>query len=186
MNSRAVIVILFISLLFSYGCAQPKDSTTGAISIGDTQISADEFELAFRSSSFGVSNTQAARKDFLDNFITRKLIVMEARQAGLDKDPVFMKNVEFFWQQSLIKMMVDRKIKELSTKMSVTDSDVKNYYEIYKDAEFKGAPLPEVYEKIKWIILNNKQKEAMDAWLNSLKNKSKISINHRLLKIDNK
>jgi len=182
MFKRTVFITLFFSLLFCYGCSQSKKAPV-AIQIGKTGISASEFNMAFKSSSFSTADTPVSRKDFLDNFIMRKLIVLEGTAAGLDKDPEFMKNVEFFWQQSLIKMMIDRKIKELSSKVKVSDSDVKNYYEIYKDAEFKGAPLAEVYENIKWIVLNKKQKEAMDAWLNSLKNKSKVNINYNLLKI---
>jgi len=183
MFKKTVFIALLAFLLFSYGCGQSK-KPPAAIKIGKADISANEFDTAFKNSSFSTADTPASRKDFLDNFIMRRLIVLEAKDAGLDKDPEFMKNAEFFWQQSLVKMMVDKKIKELSSKIRVNDSDVKNYYEIYKDAEFTGAPLAQVYDRIKWIILNKKQKEAMDMWLNSLKSKSKVNINYKLLKID--
>ena len=183
MLKKTIFIILLFSLFSCYGCGQSKNPPA-AIKIGKTDISANEFDVAFKNSSFSTSDTPASRKDFLDNFITRNLIVLEAKETGLDKDPEFLKNAEYFWQQSLMNMMLDKKVKEISSKIRVTDSDVKNYYEIYKDTEFKGAPLTEVYDKVKWTIFNKKQGEAMDQWLKSLKNKSKVDINYKILKIN--
>ena len=94
-----------------------------------------------------------------------------------------MKNVQFFWQQSLIKLVLDKKIKELALSIKVNDSEVKDYYQANKDTEFKAAELPAVYDQIKWLILNKKQNALLDDWVNSLRNKSNISVNKSLLKI---
>ena len=102
--------------------------------------------------------------------------------AAMDKDPEFLNNVQFFWQQSLIKLVLDKKIKEIALHIKVNDGEIRDYYQANKDTEFKAQDLPAVYDQIKWLILNKKQKAMLDDWVNSLHSESKISINKSLLK----
>ena len=177
------MIFVFLALFLLYGCESSK-TPPAAIKIDKINITTEEFEDAFKNSPYATENSEASRKEFLNNYVTRLLILKEAEKVGLDKEPSFLKNVQFFWQQSLIKMMLDRKIKDLSTSIRVTDSEIKTYYDSHKESEFKDKELSSVYEKIKWLVLNDKQKKSMDAWLNSVKGASRISIDYKLLKIN--
>jgi len=177
---KRIIAIAFI-IFFLCGCGRAKEPA--AIKIGNVSASASDFERAFKESPYSAVNTVESRREFLDNYITRMLILKGAVEKGLDKDEEFLKNVESFWQQSLIKIMLDRKIKELSKNVEVSDIEIKDYYEAHKSTEFKDKGLQFVYEDIKWKILNNKQQEPVNAWLNSLKKSSEIDIDYNLLKI---
>lgn len=181
MNMLPRLIPVFISICLLCGCGQ-KDEKPAAIKIDNIRITSGEYSEAFRNSPYASSDTPEARKEFLDNFITRMLILREAERTGMDKDPEFLKNVQFFWQQSLIKMVLDSKIKELASHVRVAESEVKNYYDANKDTEFKGQEMSAVYDRIKWMILNQKQKALMDDWVNSLKAESKITVNNDLLK----
>jgi len=183
MPTRIAVILLSICLLL--GCS-PAKKPTAVITIDSINITANEFEKAFESSPYAIDTSMASKKAFLDNYILRMLILKEAERAGLNKDPEFLRNVELFWQQSLIKMMLDKKTKLIYSNLKVDDSEINSYYESRKDTEFKNKDLSLVYADIKWMLLNKKQKDAVDAWLNSVKDNSNIKINYKELGIDNK
>lgn len=178
-------LILFILFLIS-GCQGKKQGSPVAIEIDKMKITAAEFEDAFNKSFFAKASGPSARKEFLDNFIIRKLILREAEREGLDKSPKFLQDVELFWQQSLLKLMLDRKARELSINLAVDDSEVKKYYDAHRDAEFSGKTLEEAYGQIKFLILQNKGTEALSGWTDSLREKSSVKIGQELLNIEAK
>jgi hypothetical protein len=163
-------------------CAN-KDKSSPAIKIAGTTFTADEFEELFKNSPYAIVGNAEARKEFLDNLITRILILKEAEKLGLDKDANFLKSVEFFWQQSLLKLTIDKKTKELALNVRIEDKEVRDYYELHKDKEFKNKAPEEVYSEIKWLLLMNKQRAALEVWMDSLKEKSKVEINYEALNI---
>lgn len=178
------IIPIFVSICLLCGCDTAK-KPPAAVKIDNINVTAAEYDEAFSNSPYAASdNTAEARKEFLNNFITRMLILREAERTGEDKNPEFLKNVQFFWQQSLIKMVLDRKIKEFSLHINVDDREVRDYYQANKDTEFAGKDLSAVYDQIKWLIMNKKQKALLDDWVSSLHGGSKIDIDYKLLKIE--
>jgi hypothetical protein len=168
-----------------YGCSgKPVDKSPTVIKIDNIVITSNEYDEAVKESQYASSDTLEARKEFLEHYLTKLLILREAERVGADKDPEFLKNVQLFWQQSLVKMMLDRKIKEIVSHVGVDDSEIKDYYFANKNSEFKDRELPAVYDDIKWMILNKKQSALLEDWLGSLRQASKIDINYKLLKIE--
>lgn len=53
-------------------------------------------------------------KSFLDSVITRELLIQEAIKQGIHKEEAFRKSVEIFYEQSLVKILVDRRFELLS------------------------------------------------------------------------
>ena len=106
-----VICVLLCFVLLNGGCA-PQEKP--AIIIGTINTSAEEFESAFNKSIFARSPTPEVRQGFIDTYIDRKLILKEAEKQGLDKDKDFLASVQLFWEQSLLKLVLNAKIKELS------------------------------------------------------------------------
>ncbi|OQX81415.1 MAG: hypothetical protein B6D56_02455 [Candidatus Omnitrophica bacterium 4484_70.1] len=174
-------LILMLVIFSLWGCGQ-KGKKKAAIKIGKIEVTAQEFEEAFNLSSFAQENS-SAKKEFLDTFISRKLILKEAEREGLDKDPEFLRDVQLFWEQSLLKLMLSRKMKSLSTHIKVGEDEIRRYYSMHKDKEFSHKPLVEVRDKIKWFLFNQKQKQALQDWINSLKRKTRIDIDYKALNI---
>ena len=173
------LFFLFLSLLF-VGCTSKKNV---AIKIGKIEITKEEFDDAFSNSSYAKQGK--SKEEFLENFISRKLILKEAERLGLDKDPKFLKNIQLFWEQSLLKMTLSRKIKELSFGIHVSDKEVRDYYLTHQD-DFKDKKLEEVYDRIKWILFAQKQRQAIQDWINSLKEKTPIYVDYKALGIKKK
>jgi len=180
---RRFSFVLFLLFIFS-GCQGVKQDSPVAIEIGKMKVTVAEFEEALKSSSFAKGSGPSAKREFLDNFITRKLILREAEREGLDKDPKFLKDVELFWQQSLLKLMLDKKIKELSLDSRVEDEEVRSYYQARRDTDFANRTLEEVYDQIKFLILWEKQRQSLSAWTDSLKKGSNVKIRYELLNIE--
>jgi len=172
-------LILIVAMAFSSGCAKNEPT---AIRIGDVQFSPSEFERAFKNSGF-VSKGEKGRKLFLENFVSTRLILKEAGDRGLDKNSDFLEEVQSYWEQGLIKLMLTEKDKELARDLKVTASEVQDYYHKNKDTDFAGQKFEDVAEEIRWILAQEKQQAAMSAWFNDLKIRTNIEIDRQLLGI---
>ena len=115
------IMFLFaIMLMAGCACPLPKDKKILA-KINNYEITLSEFEEQFQESSYAKDNTPEAKKDFLKVLIGRKLILQDAQQKNLDKKKEFLRMIERFWEQSLLKLALQQKSQEIAN-----STDVKN------------------------------------------------------------
>ena len=178
---KTFILTLFICFVIStYGCAKKEKP---AIRIGSIEITAKEFEAALKRSSYASPPTTEGRKEFLDVFINRKIILREAERLGLAKDPEFLESVQFFWEQALLKLALNQKIKEISSPIKITEEEINEYYEAHK-AEYAGKDVNENRGQISLQLFKEKQRKALDEWANSLKKNTKIKVNYKLLGLE--
>lgn len=177
---RSLLLTIGIILIFSVcGCSKKEKA---AIKIGNIEISAKEFNDALKTSEFAAGDPNQ-RKLFLENYISRRLILQEAEKLGMDRDPQFLQSIQLFWEQSLLKLALARKINELTFSTRVDDAEVRSFYEKYKEKDFTGKELSEVYDSIKLLISKVKQRKAIQNWTNSLERQAKIQIDYKLLGI---
>ena len=176
---RKIIVLVLAALLIS-GCTWFKEKEKPAIKIGRVKISPEEFQMEFELSNFAKSGK---KKEFLDLFISRKLILLEAEKLGLDKDREFLRDVQDFWEQSLLKITLGRKMKELISGINISEGEVKSYYEENKD-DFADKEFEQAYAQIKWMLLRDKQKDEVQNWVDSLKKDTEVSIDYKLLGVE--
>ena len=103
-------LILCLVLLGLAGCGNPQTPSKDVVArVGNYVITRQEFEEAYKDSSYGAQGTFASRKIFLNNMINQKLILLDAENKGLDKNKEFLKMVENFWQQSLLTSAMQEK-----------------------------------------------------------------------------
>ena len=176
-------IVFFIWLVFLFSGCGSYEGEEAAIKIGEIKVTASEFNHAFQASQFAHLG-EAAKEEFLDTFISRKLILKEAERRGLDKDAQFLQDIQLFWEQSLLKRALSLKIKELALEAKVTDKEIRSYYQSHKDIEFTDKKLEEVYGQIRWIVFKGRQKEVIGEWADSLKKDAKIEIDYKRLGIE--
>jgi len=140
--------------LFICGCTPQEKNKQILAKINNYEVSAHEFEQEFQDSAYSRTDTLEARKEFLNLLINQKLILQDAQAKGLDRNASFLKMIEKFWEQSLLKLVLDKKSAEISKTLRTTDRE---------SAREQG-------EKI------------MDDWIDSLHKNAKIKINYDLLK----
>jgi len=178
---RYIAVLLLV--LCASGCEPREQKKPVALRVGDISITADEFNEAYERSMFVPGESNLTKKEFLDMFVKRRLLLKEAEKANLHTDERFLKSVEYFWQQSLLKLVIDRQLKEISVKVDVTEKEVRDYYEVNK-ANFGGKTYEEKRERIKFMLLREKQQKALEDWMTGLKNNVKITADNKALGLE--
>ncbi|MDD5568536.1 MAG: hypothetical protein PHY88_04965 [Candidatus Omnitrophica bacterium] len=163
---RKYAVILLCGL-FILGCAGKPQGKILA-KVGNYEITEKEFEEEFRASIYGRNDTPESRREFLNILIDRKLILLDAQKKGLDKTRNFLKMVERFWEQSLLKLALDRKNNEIAGLVFVSDKEVKEAYEAMLKEAKADKPYEKMYQQIKWQLIRQKEYQAMSDWLADL------------------
>lgn len=174
------LAFIAIMILLGISCASREEIV---ISMGEITITKSEFEKEFKKFNLSKLDTEETRKEFLKSLINRKLILREAEEKKLDKDPAFLEAVQDFWEQALLKLSADKKSRELFITIKVDDSEIVNFYNANKD-RFAGKTLDEAYPEIRLDIFKEKQNKAVLEWMDALKKKANIKINYKALGIE--
>lgn len=120
-------ILLLISVLIGYALMpEPSSKKRAALIINDKTVDTDEFEKLFSSQSASPLD----RENFINSLITRELLIQESRKEGIDKEESFRRSIQNFYEQSLIKLLMDRKFASLCT--SITDKELDRYISIMK------------------------------------------------------
>ena len=61
----------------------------------------------------------------IDSLVTKQLLLDEAQRLGLDKEEEFRKALKDYYEQSLIKVLADRKLQSVT--VSVSEQDIDRY-----------------------------------------------------------
>jgi len=179
--NKNLLFILCLSLIL-VGCTCPiKPKKVVLARINNYDITKEEFETEFKESSFGRTDTLESRKEFLNNLISRKLILQEAQKSGLDKQQNFLKLIEKFWEQSLLKLSLDKKTQEIAGSVKISDREVEGLYKELAKAGKTDKPYAQIYNELKWQILKAKEAQRMSEWLEVLRKNARIQVNEALL-----
>lgn len=177
-------LLFLLALIFIVSCGRVAKEKIALVKINNYEISKEEFEDEFKASSFGRIGSLASRKEFLDNLINRKLILQDAQRRGLGQDKGFLKMIERFWEQSLLKLALDKKSKEIAGSALVSDKTIEEgYQKMLRDGKTDKS-YDQMYQQIKWEITKLKETKAMNDWVAWLRKKAEIKINDALLKLD--
>ncbi len=124
------IFILGLAASFS-GCdAKPSAKADAVAVVNGTAIDKQEFEkeLTLRAAqdpSFKMTPETLA--DQLDMMINRKLLIEEAIHRKLSEDDRFKTSIRIFWEQTLIRLLMDHLSKEFEPAPS-SEGEIKDYY----------------------------------------------------------
>jgi predicted patatin/cPLA2 family phospholipase len=121
--------------------------------------------------------TEDGRKKYLDGLIEKEILLQEAQRQGIERENDFMKSIENYWEQALLRILLERKSKEISNLVNVYDNEIEEYY---KNSGEKQS-FSKVKNEIRDIIKQKKQTDAMDAWIEELKKKSCVKVNENVL-----
>lgn len=119
-----LVIMVFFSGLAIYGLFDTHvEISKPVLSVNDRIISEAEFESALKENPSGMS-----REQFADSLIDKQLLIQEAIRMEIDEDENFRSSVEKFYEQSLIKILLDRKLKSII--VDVTIEEMGKYEEL--------------------------------------------------------
>ena len=115
----ATILVLFC--LYCYGCkpAQPQGEVLAKIN--DYVLTVEDFKSELKHSPYTVSNMDT-REDLIDLIIRRELLVQEAQRQGLDRNDDFMRTIERYWKQTLVKEILKAENKRLKESIGAKEA----------------------------------------------------------------
>jgi len=114
----AILVAAVILIVYQFLADKPQLPSNAAIIVNERVISLDEFRKLKPAHD-------ESKEDFINTLITKELLIQEAQKQGFDKEESFRRSVQNFYEQSLIKALMDKKFSSL--KESVTDEEVDRY-----------------------------------------------------------
>lgn len=171
----------FLALLL-LGCSNQPPQSKILAKVNNYTITQKEFEEEFKQSPYIRQDTVVSRTEFLNYFIGRKLILQDAGVNDLDKDKDFLKMIEKYWEQSLLKLTLDRKTKEIAGSVFVSDKEIEEAYNRKVKEKQISEPYQQSYAQIKWQLQKEKESQKLSEWLEALRKKSSVYINNDLLK----
>lgn len=177
---KTVLIILFSAFSVA-GCGRPAPKEHVLARVNNYEITREEFEREFIRSPYAKNDTPQSREKFLERLVNVKLILQDAQAQGLDKDPDFLRMVERFWEQSLLKLTVDKKAKEIARAVSVSDRAVEEIYQKLSKEGKIDKPYDKVYPQIKWEVRRLEEARLMEKWFADLNRNADITINKELL-----
>ena len=145
-----VLVLAFVALLSS-GCVKKPDKNQIVAQINNYSVTIDDFKHEARMSISG-----ATKELILQDIITKELLLQEAQKMNLDKNKIFMKEIEDYWKQSLIKRLINIKGAEFLAAVKITDEEMK------------------ISGQTKERLKMEKAQVLLGLWIDSLKNNAKI------------
>lgn len=163
--------------LFISGCARQPDESQIVARINNYKVTIDDFKQEAAMNIPG-----ASKDDILQDIIIKELLLEQAQKMHLDKNKSFMKEIENYWKQALLKRIIEKKGNEFLTRVKVTDIEAKDAYSRMKE-ENEGDI--ESYEQIAGQIKDKlkieKAQVLLDLWISDLEKGARIKKYNNIL-----
>ena len=119
-----ILLALIVSGIMTGCCCKNENKNlsdkTVIAKINNYELTAGDFkdEVTSRVRDISIAaDPERAKEDALDELVTKKILLQEAQAQSFDKDAKFMKEIERYWEQALLKTLINKKINEFSKKI---------------------------------------------------------------------
>lgn len=180
--NRSLLIVLIFGFIFT-GCSSSKEGGGDervVAQVNDYKMKVDDLQYDLKHTPYdekSLLETKEGRMEYLTQLLEKEVLLQEAQRLGLDREKDFMRSIENYWEQALLKLLLEKKSKEISGFTHVYENEVDEYY---GDSGEK-RPLSRVRDEIIKAIGQEKESEAMSAWVEELKKRAYIKINENVL-----
>ena len=180
---KKVFLGILLFSLFLTGCSSGNNNAENKIvaQINKYKMTMDDLRYEFKNAPYDEEaflKTENGRKKYLNGLIEKEILLQEAQRHGIDREKDFMKSIENYWEQALLRILLERRSKEIAGLVNVYDNEIEEYYK----NSGEDQPLSKVKNEIRDIIKQKKQTDAMDTWIDELKKRSYIKVNEEVLR----
>lgn len=77
-------------------------------------------------------NTPVDKKAVMETLINDIVLLKEAENLKMNQDKTFLREIEYFWRQSLIEGLLKKKNSEIKNQVKVSEEEIKNAYAALK------------------------------------------------------
>jgi len=130
-TSRTISALVFCFM--ACGCAQHSNSDDDQVvaKINNYELTKEDFKneaLLITGSKSLPPDQSKAKEELLDEMINKKILIQEAQKLNFDKQKSFMKEIERYWEQALLKLLFKRKADELFGSIQVSRQEIEARY----------------------------------------------------------
>ena len=116
------------------------------------------------------------KEGFLDQLITKELLFLKAKEEGI------VENVSETDEEKLKDSAIEKLVIEISNDIEITDEEMKNFYNEH-ESEMKGAGFEQVKSDIRNYLIQQKQGEVLEQYIEELKSSAEIVLNEEWIKV---
>lgn len=186
---RCTMFAAVIAAVLIGGCGPSpetgRENDTTLATINDYHLSLDTFQRQLASElelEPDYKLTIDAKREFLDSLIRKELLIQEAVRQELDRQPAFTKAIEKYWESTLIRDLIDKKGREISKRITVTEAEIADRYKALKESAPETGPLSEALRRQLIAELMAAKKTArLDAWMDELRRQATVTIDAKAL-----
>jgi peptidyl-prolyl cis-trans isomerase C len=185
-------LLLIMAVLLLFSCSkQGAENKSYIAKVNGTVITEEMMKEELDSlpeQARAIFMSQGESKELLNMLINQEILYQEAKKKGLDKDKRLQSAIEKFRKISMVKLLL---AEEIEGKASVSDGELKNYYDEHKEDFRLNAPgrkengqimsFDVVKELVRQRLLSEKQQKVFASYMESLKKNHKIEINEEAL-----
>ena len=177
------VVMGLILCLFS--CSQDKSGQDLILArINDYALTLNEFNTQLKEEleydkDFKLNHD--AKKTFLDQIITKELLIQEAKRRQLDREDKFIRAIERYWEATLIRDLMAMEGQAIEKRTVVSQEEIEARYGALLKSDPNQPPLASLQDQIAQEIINEKKQRSLEEWIGRLKTQAKISVNESLI-----
>lgn len=133
---RFTVLFALMATFIISGCARKEGEKRVIAAINDYKMTVEDFNYESReilNVSGILGEVPVTNKEMLDALITKEVLIQEAAREDLDKEKDFMRSIELYWEQTLLKNLLTRKSEEIAKKTVVCEDEINRYYNKMKN-----------------------------------------------------
>ncbi len=174
------LAVLLAALLLG-GCAgETEESKAIVATINDYELTQEEFRRRLVEETRYLGEQQVSEEfmqAFLDQTIRKELLIQEAIRQKLDREEKFMRTIERYWENTLIRDVLEKQSKEVADSTVVREADVEALYAERKEEIPDLPPYEEVAPILRDELQDRAMTQALDEWIKGLRGNATVIVN---------
>ena len=174
---RMIFIGILLASVALAGCSAGGGGDERVVAqVNDYKMTVEDLKYELKNVPYddaSLLETEKGRLDYINRLLEKEILLQEAQKKGLDREKEFMRSIENYWEQALLRLLLQKKSNEISGLIHVYDNEIDEYY------RETGEDLSR--SDISRIIRQKKETEAMNVWVQELKKRSRMKINEKIL-----
>ena len=175
---RMIFIGILLASVALAGCSAGGGGDERVVAqVNDYKMTVEDLKYELKNVPYddaSLLETEKGRLDYINRLLEKEILLQEAQKKGLDREKEFMRSIENYWEQALLRLLLQKKSNEISGLIHVYDDEIDEYY------RETGEDLSR--SDISRIIRQKKETEAMNVWVQELKKRSRVKINEKVLR----
>jgi len=175
---RMIFIGILLALVALAGCSAGGGGDERVVAqVNDYKMTVEDLKYELKNVPYddaSLLETEKGRLDYINRLLEKEILLQEAQKKGLDREKEFMRSIENYWEQALLRLLLQKKSNEIPGLIHVYDNEIDEYY------RETGEDLSR--SDISRIIRQKKETEAMNVWVQELKKHSRVKINEKVLR----